>query len=109
MVCIFTFCFLKMMVYYHTIAVVIISYILKKKQQEKSFMKSRGGLTEQQNHLTGIAAWSNDIGQTVTDPCDVITGLRLIGSLCATSTVYEITMAGLNKQQPSIFILVFIS
>lgn len=56
MVCIFTFCFLKMMVYYHTIAVVIISHILKKKQQEKSFMKSRGGLTEQQNHLTGIAA-----------------------------------------------------
>lgn len=73
---------------YYAIAVVMVSHILKKSSKnQKSFMKSRGGLTEQQNHLTGIAAGSNDIGQTVTDPCDVITGLRLIGSLCVTSTV----------------------
>lgn len=67
----------------------MVSHILKKssKNQKRFIMKSRGGLTEQQNHLTGIAAGSNDIGQTVTDPCDVITGLRLIGSLCVTSTV----------------------
>lgn len=43
---------------YYAIAVVMVSHILKKssKNQKSFIMKSRGGLTEQQNHLTGIAA-----------------------------------------------------